>query len=244
MRGDFGMKYLWEALLAAKEEGFSWEKVRFCHDPGSSAYLEMAVPCLNETSIQGEAEVAVNTYYRFYSIFHDLFGPEQREYGQLRTGLTNLLLHMLAENDARQGMTREEYYKKLLLGDFCGEAFGGEIRELFLELDREGRELVLSGWLRSCRTGSALAIFLDMVQGMVRDSIVYHNQEHPDELLIYTRQKKSKELVRRMELIIKLFLDIRYQAEIFYEYHFGIIGMEETMQIGEIAIYSGQAERL
>ena len=140
--------------------------------------------------------------------------------------------------------SREEYYKKLLLGDFCGEAFGGEIRELFLELDREGRELVLSGWLRSCRTGSALAIFLDMVQGMVRDSIVYHNQEHPDELLIYTRQKKSKELVRRMELIVKLFLDIRYQAEIFYEYHFGIIGMEETMQIGEIAIYSGQAERL
>ena len=73
---------------------------------------------------------------------------------------------------------------------------------------------------------------------------MYHNQEHPDELLIYIWQRKTKELARRMELITRLFLDIRYQAEIFYEYHFGIIGVEETMEIGGIAIYSGQAGRI
>ena len=54
----------------------------------------------------------------------------------------------------------------------------------------------------------------------------------------------QQELARRRELITRLFLDIRYQAEIFYEYHFGIIGVEETMEIGGIAIYSGLAGRI
>lgn len=43
-------------------------------------------------------------------------------------------------------------------------------------------------------------------------------------------------LEERLSLLTDMFLDIRYQTEIFYEYHFGIIGVNETMQIGRIAI--------
>ena len=33
---------------------------------------------------------------------------------------------------------------------------------------------MLGGWLNSFRTGSVLPVFLDMVHGLVADSIVYH----------------------------------------------------------------------
>ena len=41
---------------------------------------------------------------------------------------------------------------------------------------------------------------------------------------------------RRILFLVDTFLDVRYRVEIFYEYHFGIIGIEETMKIDEIAI--------
>jgi hypothetical protein len=52
-----------------------------------------------------------------------------------------------------------------------------------------------------------------------------------------TSSKKTDELEQRLQFLIELFLDIQYRVEIYYEYHFGIIGMEDTMQIDEIALY-------
>lgn len=55
-------------------------------------------------------------------------------------------------------------------------------------------------------------------------------------MLVYTGLRKERNLEQRIRFLIDTFLDIRYHVEIFYEYHFGIIGVEETMQIDEIAI--------
>lgn len=230
------MRYLWEAVIKAWEEGIPLDEVRFVHAPLGSAYMELALPFLNQPEIGG-SEVEVNTYYRFYSIFKDIFGPEQSEYPALRESLTNLILHMLAENDVRAGMTKEEYYKKLLATDIREGAFDNGASVVFAALNKEERGRLLSGWLRSYRTGSALAIFTDMIHGLVDDSIVYHNQDFPTEILIYTGSEETPELKARMKLLIDMFLDIKYRAEVFYKYHFGIIGMDETMQIDEIAMY-------
>lgn len=230
------MRYLWEAAIKAREEGIPLDAMRFVHAPLGSAYMELALPFLNQSEIGGP-EVEVNTYYRFYSIFRDIFGPDQAEYRAMRRSLTNLILHMLAENDVRMGMTKEEYYKKLLATDIQEGAFDNGASVVFSALNKEERGILLSDWLRSCRTGSSLAIFTDMIHGLVDDSIVYHNQDFPTEILIYTGSEETPELKARMKLLIDMFLDIKYRAEVFYKYHFGIIGMDETMQINEIAMY-------
>lgn len=230
------MRYLWEILLEAKEEGIPEGKLRFFHDPESSAYMEIAIPFLNETELGEEREIAVNTYCRFYHIFRNLFKPELKEYPELRKRLTNVILHMLAGNDVRRGMTKEEYYKKLLASDLADRVFGERAWSVFSTMGKQEKGFLMAGWLRSCRAGSSLEIFIDMVHGLIKDSIVYHNNDRPDEILIYTRMKKNKLLEERLSLLTDMFLDIRYQTEIFYEYHFGIIGVNETMQIGRIAI--------
>ena len=75
-----------------------------------------------------------------------------------------------------------------------------------------------------------------MVHQLITDSIVYHSNEAPDEILIYTSMRKTREAESRIFLLTEIFLDIHYQVEVFYEYHFGIIGVAETMMIGEIAL--------
>ncbi len=235
------MRYLWEVLLAAKEEGIPEEKLRFVHAPSGSGYMELSLPCLNQTWVAENAEkeavsIEVNTYYRFYDIFYAMFPPDPAEFSTLRESLTNLSLHMLAQNDIRRGLTKEDYHKRLLAKEILAGGFGGTAKDVFLSMKRAEQEKLLGGWLSSFRVGSALPVFLDMVHGLVADSIVYHNQEAPDEILIYTGLKKERRLEQRIGFLIDTFLDIRYQVEIFYEYHFGIIGVDETMKIDEIAV--------
>ena len=134
-------------------------------------------------------------------------------------------------------MTKEEYYKKLLIRDIQSGVFGKEAIQVFDHMEKEEQDKLMSGWLRSYRTGSSLAIFIDMVHSLIDNSIVYHNNDFPEELLVYTSSKKTDELEQRLQFLIELFLDIQYRVEIYYEYHFGIIGMEDTMQIDEIALY-------
>ena len=166
-----------------------------------------------------------------------MYQPDQKEFPYLRNSLTNLIIHMLAENDARRGMTKEEYYKKLLIRDIQSGVFGNEAINVFVHMEQEEQNKLMSGWLRSYRTGSSLAIFIDMIHSLIDNSIVYHNNDFPEELLVYTSSRKNDELEQRLKFLIELFLDIQYHIEIYYEYHFGIIGIEDTMQIDEIALY-------
>lgn len=230
------MRYLWESVLEAQEEGIPVKALKFVHSTEGSPYQELAFPCLNQTEIGAARRIEVNTYHRFYQIFAHMFPPDQSEYEKLRESLTNLILHILASNDARKGMTREEYYKKMLLRDFRAGVFGEDARQVVEGMKKQERDCLLGGWLRSCKTGSTLAIFGDMVRGLIEDSILYRSRISPDELLLFTGYKKTKELEQKIGLITDLFLEIRYHVEVYYEYHVGIIGVEETMQIDEIAI--------
>lgn len=230
------MRYLWEVVLAAVQEGIPLNKLDFSHS-SRSAYIELGLECLNQTELGDIREISVNTYCRFYQIFKDIFEPEQREYPYLRKSLTNLMLHMLAENDARKGMTKEEYYKKMLLLDIDNRSFGEEVRQAFGLFQMEEQEKILSSWLRSYQSGSSLAIFMDMIRSLIEDSIVYCDNGGSNEILIYTRLKKSDCLERKIRFLIETFLEIQYQTEVFYEYHFGIIGIADTMILDEIAMY-------
>ena len=235
------MRYLWEVLLEAKKEQIPEERLRFVHAPQGSGYMELSLPCLNQTWLGEEEQpedinIEVNTYYRFYDIFCEMFPPDEAEFPSLRESLTNLCLHMLAQNDIRMGMTREDYHKRLLAKEILDGNFGEIAGNVFRSMSSKEQEILLGGWLNSFRTGSVLPVFLDMVHGLVADSIVYHSNAYPDEILIYTGWKRERNLEQRIRFLIDTFLDIRYRVEIFYEYHFGIIGVEETMRIGEIAI--------
>ncbi len=235
------MRYLWEVLLEAGKEQIAEEKIRFVHTPLGSGYMELSLPCINQVWLDEDGQpdeltIEVNTYYRFYEIFNSMFPPDAIDFPDLRESVTNLSLHMLAQNDVMGGLIKEDYHKRLLAKEILEGSFGKTAESVFLSMDRDEQEKLLGGWLNSFRVGSVLPIFLDMVHGLVADSIVYHNNEYPNEILLYTRLKKERKLEQRILFLIDTFLDIRYHVEVFYEYHFGIIGVDETMQIDEIAI--------
>lgn len=116
-------------------------------------------PGWEKRSSPEDINIEVNTYYRFYDIFCEMFPPDEAEFPSLRESLTNLCLHMLAQNDIRMGMTREDYHKRLLAKEILDGNFGEIAGNVFRSMSSKEQEILLGGWLNSFRTGSVLPGF-------------------------------------------------------------------------------------
>ena len=101
---------------------------------------------------------------------------------------------------------------------------------------REEWGIVLSGILRQFETGSSLDLFSEMFHSLISNNIIYRSNDRPHKLMIFIGQKQTRTLEEKINFLIRIFLEIPFHAELFYEYHFGILGVEDTMMIGEIAL--------
>lgn len=231
------MNFLWEVMIQAERERIPVEKLRFCIPKVFSAYLEVSNPFINQSSLELEPYIEVNPYYRFYDIFKELYQPDYQQGEDLRSGLVNLFIHQLAENDVLSGMTKEEYYKSLMLKDIS-RGKNGRLAQNIASLFNIGeQQVILSGLLRQYRTGCSIDLFREMMKALIPNNIVYHNNDRQREVLIYIGEKKRDTLEKKLRFLVCGFLDLAAYVDIYYEYHFGIIGVEETMIIGDIAIY-------
>lgn len=230
------MNYLWEVMVQAKSEAISADQIRFMIPRVFSAYMEVSNVFVNQQSLGGEAGIEVNPYYRFYNIFKDLCQPDYNQGEELRSGLFHILMHQLAENDVLSGMTREEYHKALLLQDILEGGSGRLAQSAITLFSIDEQQVILSGILRQYLTGCSIDLFREMMMALIPEHIVYHNNEKTSEVLIYIGRKKTEILDKKLQFLIAGFLDLSGVVDIYYEYHFGIIGVEETMCIGEIAL--------
>ena len=230
------MNYLWEVIVMAYAQEIPRQSIRFLVAKNYSAYMEISNVFLNQQQLTDGYTVEVNPYYRFFDIFREIYGPEIKEFPKLRESLTNLVFHLLAENDVLSGMTKEEYYKKLLYQDLKQKAFGETAAEAICFLNQQEREIVLSGLLRQYQTGSSLDIFNDMIQELIPNNIIYRSNENFYEILVYIGAKKEKSITCKMDFLIKMFVDLPYHVDIYYQHHFGIIGVDTTMKIDQIAL--------
>lgn len=230
------MNYLWEILLQAKAQGIKKEEIVFRPARRYSPYMELSEEYLNINALDEPCVVELNPNYRFHRIFGELYHPDVEDYPELREGLFRLLMHQLGENDIRMGMTREEYYKKLLGTALAEGVYGEESAKAFGLFLGEDREVLLEGMLTMYRTGDSMELFRKVMTALIPNCIVYNSNDNPYEILVYIGRRKNEALERKVNFLLDQFVNLRYQVELYYEYHFGIIGIEETMRVGEIAI--------
>ena len=230
------MNYLWEAVLAAGEQGMDTDRLRVGMAEGFFGYMELSNPYLNQQELSGLPVIEMNPYYRFYHIFKELCHPDQEEFPRLRESMFNMIFHLLAENDILSGMTRKEYYKELLFRDIREGLYGPLIPEEIGLFDRNGRETLLSGMLRQYETGSSLDIFKDMMEDLIEESIVYQSNDDFREILVFAGQREEEGIRKKMDLLIRLFVELPYHVEIYYEHHFGIMGIDCTMEMDEMVL--------
>ncbi len=229
------MNYVWDVIILARRLGVDLKNINFIAAKSYSPYMELSFKYINGTAYEGDIEV--NPYYRFYEIFKDLFNINNTEDVELRETLFDILMHFLSDIDTYAGMSKREFYKRFLLKDLNSGLFGSDLKEKMQLFSKDEQDILAHNIIKLYISGDMLYLFKDTLRRIFKNPTVYVNYEAKDELLIYIREERTDLNEAKMEFIKEIFLPIKFRTEIYWNYHFGIIGVDETMIIGNIALY-------
>ena len=123
-------------------------------------------------------------------------------------------------------------WEELLDGTFWREA----VRN-FSGIDRHKQVRLATLLLTQMETGSSLIIFRRAVLVLYPDAMLYQIKNERKKLLLYLKEKKTDAGEKKMQFVKDMFLPIGFELRIFWQYHFGIIGIDATMKLDEMALY-------
>ena len=230
------MNYMWEAALAADRAGIPREDVTYRPVRGGSPYAEVVLENINSRSIE-KAEVEVNPLYRFAREFSAVFDVNVEGYEKARELLFDAAMHYIVQLDLRQGLSKQEYDLRFLLKNLLDGTCGKQAALVIGQFEKDKLRRLLRLILKLYRCGSSITLFREVMRCMYPDSMVYADNEADRRVLIYAGKKETEAEGRRMEFLVDMFLPINYQVFLFWERHFGIIDVEETMGIKEILLF-------
>ena len=230
------MNYIWEVMLKALEQGLEKEKLRFVPEMNGSPYFEASFEELNADTLW-EKEIKINPLYRFSNIFAHVFGLDLTRYQALRELLFDVFMHYQGQLDLRQGLTKSEFYIRAMLKDILSGEFGSKLAEdAFLFTNFEMKS-ILHGFLTLNRTGISLELFKKIMRTVYPRALMYRNNNIYREILVYLPDEKNDSDLRKLDFLVSMFLDVNYTVYIFWKHHFGIIGVDETLEYGDMLIF-------
>ena len=229
------MNYIWEVLIKASEQGFPREKIRFAQSKTVSPYMEVAFEELNREYLDG-APVEVNAYYRHSAVFDNVLNGFD-DCPEFRDGLFDILMQYVAETNMREGLCRDEYYGLFLRGDVSAGRFGRQFTRVFDTFGRRQARFVTECMVRLYKLGASIALLRSVMRQLYPRSIIYLDSVDRRELLVYIGKKETPELREQVGFLVSLFVPFDYVTHLFWDMHFGIIGVDETMGIDECMLY-------
>ena len=72
---------------------------------------------------------------------------------------------------------------------------------------------------------------------MYGDSLVYADNEALRRVLVYVGVKETQQERERLEFLQDMFLPVNYELFLFWEHHFGIIDVDESMELDEMVLF-------
>lgn len=230
------MNFLWDIALKAQQQGKREEELLFCQAREYSPFYEQAFSCLNETKVE-EAVIELNLLVRFAEIFQYILPEDNRQYPQFEKYLIDAALHMILHADIYHGVSKRDIYIRKLTQEIENGTYWKRAAEEFKLIPFEKRSRIATLVLNQIQTGASVMTFRRALLVLFPNAVLYQIKAERKKLLLYLKMDKNKTDERMLQLIEDMFLPVSYHLRVFWKYHFGIIGVDDTMKIDEIAIY-------
>ena len=230
------MNFLWDIALKAQQQGKREEELLFCQAREYSPFYEQAFSCLNETKVE-EAVIELNLLVRFAEIFQYILPEDNRQYPQFEKYLIDAALHMILHADIYHGVSKRDIYIRKLTQEIENGTYWKRAAEEFKLIPFEKRSRIATLVLNQLQTGASVMTFRRALLVLFPNAVLYQIKAERKKLLLYLKMDKNKTDERMLQLIEDMFLPVSYHLRVFWKYHFGIIGVDDTMKIDEIAIY-------
>lgn len=230
------MNCVWEVVLKAKKSGYGLEELRFINSQSPSPYTESSFDFLNSDTVE-DREIEINPLYRFATQLGEIFLPDVVGYENVRAMFLDVMLHYVAIWDLRSGGDKKELRAMYILNEIQEGRFLKSIRETLLDLELNKAKRIIFCLLDLYKCKDYITIFRKALKELYPKANLYIHSENLRKLILFTGVDKTKKDMERIEMLKELFLPISYETDIFWKYHFGIVGVKESMKIGKIALY-------
>lgn len=231
------MNYIWDMAIKALRQDITPEAITFVHSKKCSPYMELAFEDINTALLEPDTVVEVNPYYRFCDIFKNFLDVNFREHEEIQTVFFDIITHYLLFIDRHQGLCKREYYGKFILNDIKNGVFGQAVQQNVEVFTLDERHIFLSGLISLNYTGASVHLLKLVIRQIFVNSIIYYRSEDTSEVLIYLGTAETAATRRKIDTILTFFLPLGFAYRLYWEKHFGIIGMDQTMGINNIVIY-------
>ena len=230
------MNCVWEVVLKAKKSGHGLEELRFINSQSPSPYTESSFDFLNSDTVE-DREIEINPLYRFATQLGEIFLPDVVGYENVRAMFLDVMLHYVAIWDLRSGGDKKELRAMYILNEIQEGRFLKSIRETLLDLELNKAKRIIFCLLDLYKCKDYITIFRKALKELYPKANLYIHSENLRKLILFTGVDKTKKDMERIEMLKELFLPISYETDIFWKYHFGIVGVKESMKIGKMALY-------
>ena len=235
------MNLIWDIVLQSAKDGWSSQQLFFQPAENPSPYLEQSFASINEKNVDTNL-IDVNPLYRFSPIFEyllhldvmDLVFAEQKEFILF---YFDLVTHILAEIDLCHGMTKREFYIRKIRRELLDGVFGKKVIEGMEQLSREQQIIIADELLKVFETGSSVKSFCTVMKQIFPGCLVYQNRLHPQKIYAYIGRERDESLQKIWRMIRETFLPLDMEVKEFWQEHFGILGIDETLKLDKIAIF-------
>lgn len=230
------MNYAWEAALAADETGVKREDVRYVPVRNGSPYTEITLETINSRKLE-DKRVEMNPLYRFSGEFSSLFDINLGGYETTRQLFFEITMQYMIQLDLRQGLSKQEYALRFLLQDMLEGVCGNQAAQVLKQFEKVKIRRLLRLIIKLYQCGSSIYLFREVMRCMYPESLVYASNEAVRQVLVYIGVKETEQERKRLEFLQDMFLPINYQVFLFWEHHFGIIDVSETMELDEMVLF-------
>ena len=227
------MNYAWEGHWRLTVQGFKGE-LRFVPVCGSSPYTEIVQENINGQEIENP-EIKIKSAVSFCPEFSTMFdanleGFEKQEKFSL-TVLCIIWYRWIFARVCRNRSMRMDGLLRDLAEGVCGNWAAEAVRQ-FRQLGKDKLNSILRLVVRLYQCGSSVYLFKEAVLCIYPKAFIYTYNEGGREVLVYLGMKKTEEEQKRLEFLQGLFLSVDISMCLFWEHHFGIMGIDETMVMG------------
>lgn len=222
------MEDLWKAVRDDKDN------IRFRQRTQASPYIEADRRDITKTE-DGVRQIRINGLYRFEDVIRPLL--QEKDVGEeLRAWLFDVLLHYLTCIAYREGFSVHAYRVRQYMEELEKGCYGAEICWLYQNLGMDDKYYINVGMYKQANTRESVLLFAEMLIKLVGFGTVYRNLLEKNEILYYAGKCQDKETEEKIRLVRLLFLPLGYSLRIFWETHFGVLGEEQTMELGAIEL--------
>lgn len=235
------MNFLWDIVIRAKEQGYQEDELFFRQAREYSPFYEQSFSCINEKKVTSP-EIELNLLYRFADIFQDILmqensGLTEEEYREFGTFFIDAALHVILYADLRHGLTKREIYIRKIASELREGIFFSGMAKDFNRIEKSKQERLAALALCQMETGSSLRLFRRALLVLYPNVLLYQIKKEEKKLLLYISSRENSREAGKLRFVTEMFLPVGYDLRVFWEHHFGIIGVEGTMVTDEIALY-------